>query len=311
MAGLKEIKGRLHSVRNTKKITYAMKLVSAAKLKKAQEAVGRSRLYTSALKKLLGELLGELGTTNISQLGVSHPLMDTRAEVKNVRLLVVGGSRGLCGGYNSGINKRVEALIREKGDEYKNASFDAVLVGRKPAEYYRRTRRTFTKSFEDLVDDPTMWPADEIFGIVEKDFIEGRVDEVILVYTQFKSAISMTVMAEKLLPMDIDSVLSGVTMTQHKNTQNQSQAATGVTLFEPSINDVWQSIVPRLMRSRIRQAFLDAKASEHGSRMTAMDSATKNSGDIIKSLQLTYNKLRQGRITSELLDIIGGAEALK
>ncbi len=296
MAGLKEIKGRLQSVRNTKKITYAMKLVSAAKLRKAQDAVTRSREYTTALNGALSDLLAELKGADIS-----HPLMNRRDTVKTVRIIVIGGSRGLCGGYNANVNKKLEAVIKEKSAQFPGAKIETVLVGRKPAEYARRVKREYVKSYEDLADDANLWPIEEICTEVETAFLEGKVDHVVLLYTRFKSAISMTVMAEQLLPMDEATTKGSAELTS---------PSTGVTLFEPSVAEVWNAIVPRIMRSRVRQASLDAKASEQGSRMTAMDSATKNSGDIIQSLQLTYNKLRQGRITAELLDIIGGAEAL-
>ena len=295
MAGLKEIKKRLTSVQNTKKITYAMKLVSAAKLRKAQEAVTRSREYTNALTGCLASLIAECGDS------FEHPLMETRP-VKRVRIIVAGGSRGLCGGYNGNLNKRVELLIKEKSREYPGAELEAVLVGRKPAEHFRRVRRPYLVSYEELPENANLWPIEEICAAAEKDFIAKNIDEVILVSTRFKSAISMTVTAEKLLPLD-KSVLEG-------KGSIAAETSKGVTHFEPSAEKLWGAILPRIMRSRVRQAFLDARASEHGSRMTAMDSATKNSGDIISNLQLTYNKLRQGRITSELLDIIGGAEAL-
>lgn len=296
MAGLKEILGRLKSVRNTKKITYAMKLVSAAKLRKAQEAVVRSREYTDSLTKLLSELLAETGTTELS-----HPLMERRSSVKVVRVLIAGGGRGLCGGYNTNLNKRVDALFSELTRRSPGIKIEAVILGKKPAEYFRRLRREYLSSYEDLPEDGNRWPVDEICMAAERDFAEGKIDEVVLVYTRFKSALSMTVMAEKLLPMEAADL--------NLNTQKVS-APVGATLFEPSAPALWGGIVPRILRSRVRQAFLDAKASEQGSRMTAMDSATKNAGDLIDALQLKFNKLRQGRITAELLDIIGGAEAL-
>jgi len=291
MAGLKEIRSRLQSVRNTKKITYAMKLVSAAKLRKAQESVTRSREYTTALNRLLHELLAE---------GVSleHPLLEKREQVKNVRVLVVGGNRGLCGGYNSGINKRTDMFAREKSAAGVNV--DWVLAGRKPAEYFRRFNRPYVASFEKLLEDANLWPFNEIVESFESDFLTGKVDEVYLIYTKFKSAISMTVTCDKLLPLE------GTALKQEVD----GQGASGLTLFEPSAVEVFSALMPRIMNAKVRQAALDAKASEQGSRMTAMDSATKNAGDLIKKLELTHNKLRQTSITSQLLDIVGGAEAL-
>jgi len=297
MAGLKEIKRRLQSVRNTRKITYAMKLVSTAKLRRAQEAVTRAREYTGAIKGILADLLGEVSAADFS-----HPLLEHRAHIKRIRVLVVGGNRGLCGGYNSNIHRRLEAILREKKEEYPEAALEFVLLGRKPAEYVRRRSKTYLKSYEQLPDDANRWPVDEVCEELERAYGEGQVDEVMIIYTRFKSAISQTVTTEKLLPMDSGSILG--------NQAGERPQGAGVTLFEPSVGEIWNAIIPRILRTRVRQAFLDAKASETGARMTAMDNATRNSGELIQQLQLKYNKVRQGRITAELLDIVGGAEAL-
>ena len=300
MAGLKEIKRRLDSVKNTKKITYAMKLVSAAKLRRAQEAVTKSRIYSENLYQLLQELVREQTGQDFT-----HPLLEARTNIKKVGLLVVGGSRGLCGGYNTNLNRKVDAFILQKRKEgLENIS--ASLVSRKPAEYFRRTGKKYLRSYEDLPEDALRWPVDEICAQLETDFINHEVDEVYIVYTKFKSALSMTVMTEKLLPMD-----AGATVNSAQISTELAHESAGVTIFEPSPQDVFSALIPRLLRTRVRQAFLDAKASEFGSRMTAMESATKNAGQLIRKLQLAHNKLRQSRITSELLDILGGSEAVK
>ena len=294
MAGLKEIKRRVKSVKNTKKITYAMKLVSAAKLRKAQEAVTRSRDYTNALSKLLQDLGGEQGLGD-----ARHPLMDVRAEVKNIRILVIGGSRGLCGGYNSNVQKKIEELTAQQRKAHPAAKISSVLMGKRPADYYRRKKYEIFKSYEDLVDDPNRWPLEEVCRGLEQAFIAGEVDEVYVISTRFKSAISVFPTAERILPM-----ASNVAEVS----KPASGEVTGTTLFEPSAAEVFSAIIPRIMRAKVRQAALDAKASEHGSRMTAMDSATTNATDLIHSLTLKQNKLRQSGITAELLDIIGGSE---
>ncbi len=296
MAGLKEIKRRLRSVRNTKKITYAMKLVSAAKLRKAQESVTRTREYSNALNDLLAALIAESGG-----LDLAHPLMESRSEVRNICLLVVGGSRGLCGGYNTNVNKMVEATIRELKVKHPAATVKSVLVGKKPAEYYRRVRRDYVESYEQLGEDANTWPVEEITRAIELEFSAGNYDEVYLIFTRFKSAISMVPTCEKLLPLEPNAVTGST---------SGATAAAGVAKFEPSPAAVYGAIIPRILRTKVRQAALDAKASEQGSRMTAMDAATKNAGELSYSLQLKFNKVRQSRITSELLDILGGAEAL-
>ncbi len=274
-----------------------MKLVSAAKLRKAQESVLNARVYNDALKKMLAELLAEMGGASFS-----HPLLERHSEVKKVTVVVAGGSRGLCGGYNTNVNKKVESTYREIAQRYPNAIIDAILVGKKPAEYFRRVKKSYSKSYEELPEDANLWPDEEICKQLVEAYTSGATDEVILISTRFRSALSMSVTTEQLLPLEADA--------KTETSESAPALVTGVTLFEPSVKEVWGGILPRIMRSQIRQAFLDAKASEQGSRMTAMDNATKNAGDLIQALQLKFNKVRQGRITAELLDIIGGAEAL-
>jgi F-type H+-transporting ATPase subunit gamma len=294
MAGLKEIRRRLKSVNNTKKITSAMKLVSAAKLRKTQDAVVRSRGYTDSLKGVLAQLQG--GNE------FSHPLLEARPSVKKVRVLVLGGSRGLCGAFNTNVNRKVDALLKELSQKYPGAEVSSVLMGKKPAEFYRRVGRPYVEAIENLPDDPNSWPIQEVCQRLEVDFMRGDFDELHIVYTRFRSAISTVPTAEMLLPLNRDSVSTATTT---------SGAASGVTLFEPNPQRVFDAVVPRIVRALVRQAAFDTKASEHASRMTAMDNATKNAKELIHSLTLKRNKLRQSGITSQLLDIVGGAEALK
>jgi F-type H+-transporting ATPase subunit gamma len=293
MAGLKDIKRRLKSVNNTKKITSAMKLVSAAKLRKTQDAAVRSRAYTEALRGILAQL----------QAGAefSHPLLEAKQSVKKIRILVLGATRGLCGGFNTNINRKVEALSKELQEKYPGCEISSVLVGKKPAEYYRRVGRTYLEAMENVADDPNLWPTQEICQRLEIEFIKGDFDELHVIYTRFRSAISTPTISERLLPLDKDALASSST----------NAAVTDVTLFEPNPQRVFDAVVPRIVRAMVRQASFDTKASEHASRMTAMDNATKNAKELIHTLTLTRNKLRQSGITSQLLDIVGGAEALK
>lgn len=295
MAGLKEIRRRLKSVNNTKKITYAMKLVSAAKLRKTQDAVVRSRAYTEALRGVLAQL--QAGSE------FSHPLLEARTPVKRVRILVLGAGRGLCGGFNTNTNRRVEALYGELRAKYPGVEISSVILGKKPAEYYRRTSKSYIEAIEVLSDDPNNWPTQEICQRLEVEFLKGEFDELHLVYTRFRSAMSTIPTAERLLPLNRELLSTTTTVG--------ASVATGITLFEPNPQRVFDAVVPRIMRAIVRQALFDTRASEHANRMTAMDSATKNAKDLIHSLTLTRNKLRQTGITSQLLDIVGGAEALK
>lgn len=294
MAGLKEIKIRIKSVANTKKITYAMKLVAATKMRGAQEAVIRSKQYSESLLSLLKSVLSASDKSSLE-----HSFLQKRS-IKKIRLIVVGANRGLCGSYNANVNKAVESFYREQAEENPQATIDAVLLGNKPIEFFKREKLSVKKAYNDLSENPEDWPLLEICQNAENDFENGEIDALYVIYTNFKSALSMTAKAEKLLPISIDEL-----------EEDSEAVAASVALFEPSADEVFNALLPRLLRMTVHQSALDAKAGEHASRMTAMDSATKNAGELIKSLTLKYNKLRQASITSEILDIVGGANALE
>lgn len=296
MAGLKELRSRLKSVRNTKKITYAMKLVSAAKLRKAQEATARSRQYTELLRQLVGRLQDALDDERLV-----HPLMEER-KVERLCVIVIGGSRGLAGGYNANLGRKVESVLRELRQAHPAAAMEVVAFGRKAVDSLRRMNRAPDVAHENLAEDPSEWPLPEVLNRVEAEFRAGQFDAVHLVYTKFKSALSSAPVAEVLLPLS-PSLL-------RPSGEPSSADRLRKLLLEPSPEAVLNGVIPRVFRSLVLQGALDSKASEHGSRMAAMDAATKNAGDLIRRLQLSYNKLRQSGITSELLDIIGGSEAL-
>lgn len=297
MAGnLKAIRRRLVSVKNTRQITRAMKLVSAAKLNRAQIAVVNARAYSSALERMFAKLLKAQSGAEFS-----HALMQTRPEVKNIRIIILGGSRGLCGGYNTNINKQVEATLKTEQANFPGAQVEFVIVGKKPGEYFRRVNRNYLQLHEKVSEDPNKWPIEEVCSEAEIAFAKGEVDRVVLIYTAFLSVMSNRATATQLLPFSADA---------HEGSSTQEESEAGLTIFEPSVAQVFDSLVPRLMRVKVRQAALESKVSEHASRMTAMDSATKNAGELIDKLTLYSNRLRQSGITGELLDIVGGAEAL-
>jgi F-type H+-transporting ATPase subunit gamma len=208
----------------------------------------------------------------------------------------------LCGAFNTNTNRRVDALYQELSAKYPGCEIEGVILGKKPAEYFRRTSKGYNESIEALSEDPGMWPVQEVCQRLEVDFLKGEYDELHVVYTRFRSAISMTAVSDRLLPLSLEAISS---------TSQNAGAAAGVTLFEPNPQRVFDAVIPRIMRATVRQAAFDTKASEHASRMTAMDNATKNASELIHGLTLKRNKLRQTGITNQLLDIVGGAEALK
>jgi|GEM_PF-155816 len=315
MASLREIRLRVDSVKSTKKITYAMKLVAAAKLKRAQEAAQRGRSYTLQLNEMLSGLVSELGVD-----GVSSPFLvnsdvnsqSNKGTSSKALLVIFGGARGLCGGYNTNLHRAMEVWIASQNSSSGKAGkreLEILTVGRKPAEYCRRVGRKTLKSFEEVPEDAAKWPIEEAATLIEERFLSGEVSEVYFLVTKFKSAISMTPTVAKLLPMDAGSLAAQALLDQG-SAKTAAATNTGVTLFEPSAQQVFAAILPRLLRSKLRQGAFDAKASETGARMTAMDAATKNAGELIDKLTRLRNKLRQNGITSQLLDIVGGAEAV-
>ena len=289
MAGLKEIKRRIKSVQNTKKITYAMKLVSAAKLRKAQDWLMRARDFTHELDELLRDIVNE------QDRALAHPLMERRETVRRVRVIVIGGRRGLCGAYNSNLNRAAEALLLKNAGSIET---EFVLLGKKPAEYFRRRKYPYLQTLEDLSDNANEWPLGELYRDCEAAFLNGTVDEVWIMFTRFRSALSVQVQTERFLPFEAD--FSGV-----------SSGAKGVTKYEPSPEAIFAALLPKYAHSKLLLACLESKTSEQGSRMTAMDAATENAGDLMDRLTLTHNKLRQAGITADILDIIGGSENLE
>lgn len=295
MPSLKELDNRLKSVRNTKKTTYAMKLVSAAKLRRAQEAAVNAREYTNALVALGDRLLDALPADERT-----HPLMEVRAKVSVVRIIAAGGNRGLCGSYNAALGKALLLKVKALQTQYPGAKIEVTPLGKKVFEFCKRNNLEVVHYIDNLPEDAQNWPLDQICEQFEKDFLAGIVDRVVLVTTKFRSAISMTPSSFPVLPTE-----------PIEDRTIDPEIIAGVRVFEPSAQAVWAKLIPQIVRATLLQGCLDAKAAEHGARMTAMDNATKNAGELIVKLQRTYNKVRQGRITAELLDIIGGAEALK
>lgn len=288
MASLRTIRKRIASVKNTRKITKAMKLVSGAKLKRATDAVIAARPYNRKLKGILDNLLA-----NSEEL--SHPLFQGREHIKTVRIVAFGSDRGLCGGFNSTLNRRLDALVRE----YHSANVEFITVGRKPRDHTRRMNYKVVQEYANVAPANFQTVSRELVVGLVKEFEEGAVDLVILVYNQFKSAISQEVISEPLLPL-----------TPPAKTATEGPTSLIEYIYEPSQAAILDSLLPQLVTARVMQSFLESTASEHGSRMTAMDNATRNASEMIDKLTLVYNRARQAAITKELVEIVSGAEAL-
>jgi len=289
VAGLKEIRRRIHSVQNTKQITRAMKLVSAAKLRRAQDAALNSRDFIERLNTIALNLVKDLPE------GFSHPLLEQRAQVTRRCVVFVSGERGLCGPYNTNLYK---ALLRDQ--EETTVPTDYIPMGRRGVAVCNRMNWSTIAQYEGLGEDVNLWPVEEIGHAVMEGFSSGRYDEVVLYYTKFVSAMTQAVAKETLLPFESGSIA----------TNSEASANTVGWELNPDAGEIFSAVVPLLVNSRIRQAAMESKASEHAARMTAMDAATNNAQDLIDRLKLFYNRARQSAITTELIDIVGGAEAV-
>tara|TARA_B100000768_G_C11260861_1_gene368732 strand:+ start:1057 stop:1920 length:864 start_codon:yes stop_codon:yes gene_type:complete len=285
MANLKEIRNRITSIGSTMQITSAMKMVSAAKLKKAQDAITAMRPYSSKLT----ELLQNLSATLDDDAGGSF---STEREVKKVLLVAITSNRGLCGGFNSSITKQVTKTVAEK---YANVTVDLLTIGKKGNDSLSK-QFTVIDNKNDIYDDLTF---DNVSKIAEKLmdlYIDGSYDKIEVVYNQFKNAATQIPQVEQFLP--IKPIEGGEAITNSDY------------IFEPSKEEIILALIPKSLKTQLYKSIRDSFASEHGARMTAMHKATDNATDLRDELLLTYNKARQAAITNEILEIVGGAEAL-
>ena len=283
MASMRDISRRIKSIKSTQQITKAMKMIAASKLRRAQEGVTAARPYARKIQEVLGRL-----ASNSSE--YAHPLLADR-EIKKVGLVVITGDRGMCGGYNANIIKLSE-LARAGTD--KPVAY--VAVGRKGRDYFRRRDREIVEEYINVGANPTFSQAQELAKRLMALYTEGVFDEVHLLYTEFKSAMSQKPVDMKLLP------IQPVAGEETKETEY---------IYEPSEEGVMDVLLPSYVETVVYRALLEAKASEHGSTMTAMSSATDNATDIIARLTLILNRARQAAITKEISEIVGGAAALQ
>jgi F-type H+-transporting ATPase subunit gamma len=285
MANLKEIRNRITSIGSTMQITSAMKMVSAAKLKKAQDAITAMRPYSSKLT----ELLQNLSATLDEDAGGSF---SKEREVKKVLLVAITSNRGLCGGFNSSITKEVTKTVAEK---YANVTVDILTIGKKGNDSLSK-QFTVIDNRNDIYDDLTF---DNVSNIAEKLmdlFIDGSYDKIEVVYNQFKNAATQIPQVEQFLPI--------------KPIEEGEAISNSDYIFEPSKEEIILALIPKSLKTQLYKSVRDSFASEHGARMTAMHKATDNAKDLRDELLLTYNKARQAAITNEILEIVGGAEAL-
>jgi len=287
MPSLQHIRRRIASVKNTQKITKAMKLVSASKLRRAQERILTARPYA----KKMAEMLGALGARTNREY---HPLLQKR-KVKRIEVMVMTSDRGLCGGFNTNILRRAMESLREIKE--KTPDLTVNVVGRKGRDFFKRRGFNIRKEWTGISDRVQYEHASQIGKELVESFLSGTFDELYMVYGEFRSAIQTRIVTEKLFPIGD---------FQQEEIENE-----GSFMYEPDEEEVLEILLPRHVEIQIFRGLLESAASEQGSRMMAMDSATRNAKDVIYKLTLVYNKTRQAAITKELMDIVGGSEALK
>ena len=288
MANLRAIRKRISSVKSTQQITRAMKMVSAAKLRRAQDGINAARPYARMMREVVTAVAGRAGSD-------AHPLLTAR-ESKKLALLVVTSDRGLCGSFNAGLSRAVYRFLNEHRGAYEEITL--FVVGRKGRDFFRRREIPIRKEYLGVLGSVSRHRAEEIANDLVAGFLAGEFDEVQIAFNEFRSAISQVVRFEKMFPIALES--SGKTGGDAID-----------YLYEPSREEILATLLPKYVQIQVLRVLLESVAGEHGARMTAMDSATNNSVDMIARLTLKMNRARQSAITTELIEIVSGAEALK
>jgi F-type H+-transporting ATPase subunit gamma len=290
MASLKEVRNRIVSVNSTQQITKAMKMVSAAKLRRAQDAIHQMRPYAKKLAEMIATVSAQ------TEAGAENPFTEVR-EIKRALIIVVTSDRGLCGAFNANVGKATMALVQEKYADLQAAGQVEILsLGKKGAEYLTRRGYNVNESFTDIFTRLNFSNVREIGDNVLTSFTEKKFDVVEVIFNYSKNVATQIIQTEQLLPLVATESGEKVNAVDY--------------IFEPSEEEIISELIPKSIKLSIFRALLESNSSEHGARMTAMDKATDNAGELIKALKLEYNRSRQAAITKEILEIVGGAEAL-
>jgi F-type H+-transporting ATPase subunit gamma len=292
---MRQVRARIRVAKNIQQITKAMKMVAAARLKRAQDRVQSARPYAEQMRTVMGSLANAAGSS------VAHPLLEQRTSVKRIGILAITADRGLCGSYATNILKKTAEVIRTCGPDGSTPAQEdirGIVIGRKGQAYFRRRSIPVAAEFAINMTGTTFGEATEISRKAQAMFVSGEVDVVYLVYTKFLSALTQKPTCVQLLPLSTES-------------DDESEGTSEEALFEPDAATLFGDMVPRSVDTLVYQALLESVASEHGSRMTAMSSATDNAGKMIANLTLVANRARQAAITKEISEIVGGADALR
>ncbi len=294
MANLRDIRNRITSVNNTQQITKAMKMVAAAKLRKAQERMVKTRPYASKIQDVVGRLVGSSTDSN--------PIMRSTDEVKNVLMIIVGSDKGLCGGFNNNLFKEVEKTIESSFQEYRDEdTLSLITLGKKAQAYFKKRKYNVIDTHPGFFDDLQYSKTSDIMSAVTQNFITEEYDEVYIAFNEFKSVIAQNRKIEKVLPIDPNLISVG---------SDDASKDSNDYIFEPNSEVILERLLPLHLNIQLWKAVLESNASEQGARMSAMDSATENAKDLERDLRLKYNQVRQSAITTEISEIVSGAQAL-
>lgn len=288
MASLKEVRNRITSVNSTMQITKAMKMVAAAKLRKAQDRIIQMRPYAKKLNELIAQV------SEGTEVGENSPFTQVR-EVNNVLVILVTSDRGLCGAFNSNV---IKAAISHIQENFADKNVTILPLGKKGGEAFIRRGLNVNQKHIEIFHNLTFDAAKVVAEEVMTDFAGAKFDEVVLIFNEFKNVATQIIRTEKLLPLV-------------NNVEKDSKTSNVDYIFEPTEEEILLELIPKSIKMQLFKSLLDSNASEHGARMTAMDKATENGGDLLKALKIEYNRSRQAAITKEILEIVGGAEALK
>ena len=289
MANLKEVRTRIASVSSTQQITSAMKMVSAAKFRRAQNAILGMRPYAAQL----GAIIGDIDVED----GIQTPYHEVR-QVSNVLLVVVTSNKGLCGAFNSNVIKEASSRLQYYRD--RGATVKMITLGKRGSEFFAKQQGLVESSYDGILDDPSFDAVSNLCDSVMQDFCDKRYDCVEIVYNQFKNSLTQILSTEQFLP-----VKNGERRAENGEKKRNDY------IYEPGKQDILREMIPLTLRSQFYRVVLDSLAAEHGARMTAMQKATDNATELLKDLRLTYNKARQASITNEIIEIVSGSEALK
>ncbi|MDX1548377.1 MAG: ATP synthase F1 subunit gamma [Rhodothermales bacterium] len=305
MASLRDIRNRIGSVQNTQQVTRAMKMVAAAKLRRAQERIFRTRPYAYKLGQIISHLKSQLDPT-------LHPFFQDREDVGGVLLIVVTADRGLAGAFNSNVIKLAEQTVEERfARERDNGTLHMLAIGRKGHEHFSKRGYQMVGDFRGAFKDLQFTTAQEAVERAVEGYLDERWDEVYVVYNEFKNTISQNRIVEPLLPIPAEQFVTPV-MERELDTAADPKAGQQVDyIFEPAAEKILEVLVPRYINYQLWRALLESNAAEHGARMVAMDNATNNADELLRTLRLQYNRARQSAITKEILEIISGANALE